>query len=87
MNINAIYRHPEELNADEMLAREQPCPESFALAERTVERMNRARTGLAHVMTELLPELDEEQGAVLNCWLNKILTIIDIARIDAEGRA
>ena len=87
MNINAIYHHPAELNAEEMLAREHPYPESFALAERTVERMNRARTGLAHVMTELLPELDEEQGVVLNCWLNKILTIIDIARIDAEGRA
>ncbi len=38
MNINAIYRHPAELEAEAMLSREQPYPEDFTLAERTAER-------------------------------------------------
>lgn len=86
MNTSSIYCHPAEGEVDLMLSRELPYPESFSISERTAERMNRARTGLAHVMTELLPGLNEEQGIVLNCWLSKILTIIDIARIDAEGK-
>lgn len=86
MNINSIYRHPAELDAEAALSRENSYPESFSISERTAERMNRARTGLVHVMTELLPGLNDEQGIVLNCWLSKILTIIDIARIDAEGK-
>ncbi|MCP6202080.1 hypothetical protein NL465_14800 [Klebsiella pneumoniae] len=53
MNINAIYRHPAEQEAEAMLSRVQPYPEDFTLAERTAERMTRARNGLAHVMTDL----------------------------------
>ena len=87
MNINAIYRHPAELEAEAMLSREQPYPEDFTLAERTAERMTRARNGLAHVMTDLLPLLEVEQAAIAYCWLSKVLTIVDIARIDAEGSA
>lgn len=85
MNINAIYRHPADLEAEAMLSREQPYPDSFTLAERTAERMARARNGLAHVMTELAPRLDDEQAATVYCWLNKVLSIVDIARIDAEA--
>lgn len=47
--------------------------------------MARARNGLAHVMTELAPRLDDEQAATVYCWLNKVLSIVDIARIDAEA--
>ena len=85
MNINAIYRHPAEQEAEAMLSRVQPYPEDFTLAERTAERMTRARNGLAYVMTELAPRLDDEQAAIVYCWLDKVLAIVDIARIDAEA--
>lgn len=87
MNINTIYRHPAELEADAMLSREQAYPEAFTLADRTAERMTRARNGLAHVMTDLVTHLDDEQAAIVHCWLSKVLTIVDIARIDAEASA
>ena len=86
MNINAIYRHPAEQEAEAMLSRVQPYPEDFTLAERTAERMTRARNGLAYVMTELAPRLDDEQAAIVHCWLDKVLAIVDMARIDAEVR-
>lgn len=87
MNINAIYRHPAELEAEAMLSREQPYPEDFTLAERTAERMTRARNGLAHVMTDLATQLNDEQAEIVYCWQSKVLTIVDMARIDAEGSA
>lgn len=34
MNIHTIYRHPADLEAEAMLSREQPYPDSFTLAER-----------------------------------------------------
>ncbi|MBU8952558.1 nicotinic acetylcholine receptor subunit beta [Klebsiella sp. TF21-TM] len=87
MNINAIYRHPAELEAEATLSRVQPYPEDFTLAERTAERMTRARNGLAHVMTDLATQLSDEQAEIVYCWLSKVLTIVDMARIDAEGSA
>ncbi|EEZ5657183.1 nicotinic acetylcholine receptor subunit beta [Escherichia coli] len=87
MNITTIYRHTAELEAEAMLSREQAYPDDFTLADRTAERMTRARNGLAHVMTDLLPLLEVEQAAIAYCWLSKVLTIVDIARIDAEGSA
>jgi hypothetical protein len=62
MNINTIYRHPAELEAEAMLSREA-YPDDFTLADRTAERMTRARNGLAHVMTDLATQLDDEQAA------------------------
>ncbi|MCS6057355.1 nicotinic acetylcholine receptor subunit beta [Klebsiella variicola subsp. variicola] len=85
MKINTICRHPAELEAEAMLFRKQPYPDSFTLAERTAERMTRARNGLAHVMTDLSPHLDGEQAAIVHCWLDKVLAIVDITRIDAEA--
>ena len=87
MNINALYHHPAELEAEAMLSREQAYPDDFTLADRTAERMTCARDGLAHVMTDLVTQLDDEQAAIVYCWLSKVLAIVDIARIDAEGRA
>ena len=87
MNINAIYRHPAELEAEATLSRVQPYPEDFTLAERTAERMTRARNGLAHVMTDLATQLNDEQAEIVYCWLSKVLTIVDMARSDAEGSA
>ncbi|EQB1503107.1 nicotinic acetylcholine receptor subunit beta [Enterobacter asburiae] len=87
MNINALYRHPAELEAEAMLSREQAYPDDFTLADRTAERMTSARNGLDHVMTDLVTQLDDEQAAIVYCWLSKVLTIIDIARIDAEASA
>ncbi|HBS6100856.1 TPA: nicotinic acetylcholine receptor subunit beta [Klebsiella variicola subsp. variicola] len=84
MNINAIYRHPAELEAEAMLSREQSYPDDFTLAERTAERMTRVHNGLAHVMTDLLPLLEVEQAVIVHCWLYKVLAIVDMARIDAE---
>ena len=87
MNTNTIYRHPAELEAEAMLSREQAYPDDFTLADRTAERMTRARNGLAHVMTDLLPLLEVEQAVIVHCWLYKVLAIVDMARIDAEGSA
>ena len=87
MNINTIYRHPAELEAEAMLSRKESYPDDFTLADRTAERMARVHNGLAHVMTDLLPLLEVEQAAIAYCWLSKVLTIVDIARIDAEGSA
>ncbi|EIQ9998480.1 nicotinic acetylcholine receptor subunit beta [Escherichia coli] len=87
MNINTIYRHQAELEAEAMLSRKESYPDNFTLADRTAERMTSARNGLAHVMTDLLPLLEVEQAAIAHCWLSKVLTIVDIARIDAEGSA
>lgn len=87
MNIHTIYRHPADLEAEAMLSREQPYPDSFTLAERTAERMTRARNGLAHVMTDLATQLDGEQAVIVYCWLDKVLAIVDIARIDAEANS
>ncbi|ENI4430287.1 nicotinic acetylcholine receptor subunit beta [Klebsiella variicola subsp. variicola] len=86
MNINAIYRHPAELEAEAMLSREQSYPDDFTLAERTAERMTRVHNGLDHVMTDLLPLLEVEQAVIVHCWLYKVLAIVDMARIDAEVR-
>ncbi|HFT1548546.1 TPA: nicotinic acetylcholine receptor subunit beta [Klebsiella quasipneumoniae subsp. similipneumoniae] len=86
MNINALYHHPAELEAEAMLSRKEAYPDDFTLAE-TAERMTRARNGLAHVMTDLATQLDDEQAAIVYCWLSKVLAIVDIARIDAEGSA
>ncbi|MGA3709919.1 nicotinic acetylcholine receptor subunit beta, partial [Escherichia coli] len=49
MNINTIYRHPADLEAESMLSRKEAYPDDFTLADRTAERMTRARNGLAHV--------------------------------------
>ena len=87
MNIHTIYRHPADLEAEAMLSHEQPYPDSFTLADRTAERMTRARNGLAHVMTDLATQLNDEQAEIVYCWLSKVLTIVDIARIDAEASA
>ncbi|HFU6515540.1 TPA: nicotinic acetylcholine receptor subunit beta [Klebsiella pneumoniae] len=83
MKINTICRHPAEIEVEAMLSRMQPYPDEFTLAERTAERMARARNGLAHVMTDLSPHLDNEQAAIVHCWLDKVLAIVDITRIDA----
>lgn len=85
MNINTIYRHPAELEADAMLSREEAHPGSCSLAGRTAERMTRARNGLAHVMTDLSPHIDDEQAVIVHCWLSKVLSIVDIAKLDAEA--
>ena len=85
MNTNTIYRHPAELEAEAMLSRKESYPDDFTLADRTAERMTRARNGLAYVMTELAPRLDDEQAAIVYCWLDKVLAIVDMARIDAEA--
>lgn len=87
MNTNTIYRHPAELEAEAMLSREQAYPDDFTLADRTAERMTRAHNGLTHVMTDLLPLLEVEQAVIVHCWLYKVLAIVDMARIDAEGSA
>ncbi|UPS71292.1 nicotinic acetylcholine receptor subunit beta [Klebsiella quasipneumoniae] len=87
MNINTIYRHPAELEAEAMLSRKESYPDDFTLADRTAERMTPARNGLAHVMTDLLPLLEVEQAVIVYCWLDKVLAIVDIARIDAEANS
>ena len=87
MNTNTIYRHPAELEAEAMPSRKESYPDDFTLADRTAELMTRARDGLAHVMTELAPHMDAEQTAAVQCWLMKVLAIVDATLIDAEASA
>lgn len=87
MNINTIYRRPAELEAEVMLSRKEAYPDDFTLADRTAERMARVHNGLAHVMTDLATQLNDEQAEIVYCWLYKVLAIVDMARIDAEGSA
>ena len=87
MNIDLFHKQPGETAADTVLTNEHLYPVTFTLSERTSERLNRARYGLAHVMTELLPALDKENREELYCWLDKILLIIDVTLLDVEGKA
>ncbi|EPS6939493.1 nicotinic acetylcholine receptor subunit beta [Salmonella enterica subsp. enterica serovar Tennessee] len=85
MNITSIYRHPAELEVEAMLSREQPYPDSFTPEDRIAERMSRVRMGLAHVMTEITPKLEPEQAEVINCWLDKIMALVNITLIDVSS--
>lgn len=86
MKINSIHRHPAEIQVEAVLGHEQPYPEEFTLADRTAERMSRIRHGLAYVMNDLAPHLEGEQTATVNCWLLRILALVDITKMDAEGK-
>lgn len=85
MSIDITHRSPAEADAAKLL-RVEPYPNHFTQADRTRERMFRARTGLVHVMTELLPGIEQEQGEAIHYWLDAVLSIVDITRIDAEGQ-
>lgn len=87
MNINALYHHPAELEAEAMLSREQAYPDDFTLARRTADRMARASKGIVHVMTDILPDMEAEQSTEVYCWLYKILALIEMTKIDAEENA
>ena len=76
MNINLIYRHPCELEIESLLGREEPYPDSFTPADCATERLTRARTGLVHVMNEIVPSVGGEQ---------KVTSLIDIGLIDVES--
>ena len=81
------YQHPAACEAEAMLSRPQAYPEGFTVADRTAERMVRARNGLAHVMSNLLPAVEGEQAEEIYHWLSAVLTIVDVTKIDAESRA
>lgn len=85
MSINIMFMHPTEREAQAMLCNPLPYPESFTLADRTAERMSRAREGLAHVMTVLLPAINDAQREDVHHWLDAVLMIVETARIDAEA--
>lgn len=87
MSLDLLNRHPADVEAEKMLSHPQPYPENFALAERTSDRMARARNGLVHVMVNLLPAVEDERKEDIHYWLNAVLTIVDITKIDAESRA
>lgn len=86
MNTNFCFPHPEAAIANATLLREESYPRSFTQVERTRERMTRARTGLVHVMTEILPGVEQEQSENIHYWLDAVLSIVDITKIDAEGQ-
>ncbi len=85
MNINLIYRHPCELEIESLLGREEPYPDTFTPADCATERLTRARTGLVHVMNEIVPSVGGEQATVINSWLQKVTSLIDIGLIDVES--
>lgn len=79
------YQHPAACEAEAMLRRPQAYPEGFTVADRTAERMARARNGLAHVMSNLLPAVEGEQKEEIYHWLSAVLTIVDVTKTDAES--
>lgn len=79
------YQHPAACEAEALLSHPQAYPEGFTIADRTAERMERARNGLAHVMSNLLPAVEGEQKEEIYHWLSAVLTIVDVTKIDAEG--
>lgn len=85
MSINILHLSPAEADAAELL-RVEPYPNHFTQAERTRERMCRARSGLVHVMTEFLPCVEKEHSEAIHYWLDAVLSIVDITKIDAEGQ-
>lgn len=85
MNINLIYRHPCELEIESLLGREEPYPDTFTPADCATEQLTRARTGLVHVMNEIVPSVGGEQATVINSWLQKVTSLIDISLIDVES--
>lgn len=85
MNMNLIYRHPCELEIESLLGREEPYPDTFTPADCATERLTRARTGLVHVMNEIVPSVGGEQATVINSWLQKVTSLIDIGLIDVES--
>ena len=85
MNINLIYRHPCELEIESLLGREEPYPDTFTPADCATERLTRARTGLVHVMNEIVPSVGGDQATVINSWLQKVTSLIDIGLIDVES--
>lgn len=78
-------QHPAAWESEAMLSRPQAYPEGFTIADRTAERMARARNGLAHVMSNLLPAVEGEQTEEIYHWLSAVLTIVDVTKIDAES--
>nr|WP_284318334.1 nicotinic acetylcholine receptor subunit beta [Escherichia coli] len=83
MNINLIYRHPCELEIESLLGREEPYPDTFTPADCATERLTRARTGLVHVMNEIIPSVGGEQATVINSWLQKVTSLRDKLMIGA----
>lgn len=85
MNVNAIYRHQADVEAEAMLSNPQEYPTDFTLADRTAERMNRIAKGLRYVLCEILPQSEPANHETLHLWLDNILTIVEISRLDAEA--
>lgn len=76
-----IELHPETAKVKAMLSREEAYPDHFTSADRIAERLTRFRTGLVHVLTDVLPNGDKES---VSCWLSQMLLLIDMANLDAE---
>lgn len=74
-----------ELVIESLLGREEPYPDTFTPADCATERLTRARTGLVHVMNEIIPSVGGEQATVINSWLQKVTSLIDISLIDVES--
>ncbi|WP_423061698.1 nicotinic acetylcholine receptor subunit beta [Citrobacter portucalensis] len=87
MSLNLLNRHPADVEAEAMLGHPQPYPEGFTFNDRTSARMGRAHLGLVHVMVNLLPAVEDERKEDIHYCLDAILAIVDITRVDAEGRA
>lgn len=76
-----IELHPETSKVNAMLSREEAYPEHFTTNDRIAERLSRFRTGLVHVITQVLPNGDTEKA---NCWLSMMLALVDMAQIDFD---
>ena len=79
--INA--QHPATAAALAMIGRTEPYPQGMKTVAIAADRLNRARAGLVHVMATLLPE--EASREDIYHWLDEVLNLIDMAKIDAEA--
>ena len=74
-----MEQHPEYSNAIAMLSREEAYSESFTTNERISERLERFRTGLVHIITEILPKHDTQKEYH---WLSALLHLLEMTQID-----
>lgn len=78
-------QHTAAAAALAMIGLSEPCPQTMSNGAIAANRLTRARIGLVHVMATLLPE--EASREDIYHWLDEVLNLIDMAKINAEAAA
>ena len=81
--INA--QHPATAAALALFGQTEQYPQGMNNGAVIADKLSRARIGLVHVMATLLPE--EASREDIYHWLDEVLNLIDMAKINAEATA